>query len=84
VSFRATDLGIWFDTDAIVTRCLAGRRPGDPRGLAIGVRFGSLDKVSRLILRGYLKRFTPPLPRRERIIDYAATVGKILSIARAA
>jgi hypothetical protein len=84
VSFRATDLGIWFDTDAIVTRCLRGRRPGDPHGFAIGVRFGSLDRVSRLILRAYLKRFAPPLPRRERKIDYAATVGKILSIARAA
>src|SRR5262249_41113224 len=84
VSFRATDLGIWFDTDAVVTRVLRGRRPGDPRGFAIGLSFGSLDKVSRLILRAWLKRFKPPLPRRDRVIDYAGTVGKILSIARAA
>jgi hypothetical protein len=84
ISFRATDLGLWFDTDAVVTRVVRGRRPGDPRGLAIGVRFGSLEAVSRLILRAYLRRFTPPVPRRDRAVDYAATVGNILSIARAA
>jgi hypothetical protein len=84
VSFRATELGIWFDTDAIVMRCLRGRRTGDPRGVAIGVRFGSLDLVSRLILRAHLKHVPPPVPRRERALDYAATVGRILSIPRAA
>ena len=79
VSFRATDLGLWFDTDATVTRILRGRRPGDPRGLALGISFGSLETVSRLILRGYLKRFPPPLPRRALVIDYAKTVSKLLS-----
>jgi hypothetical protein len=83
MSFRATELGIWFDTDGVVTRVLRGKRPTD-HGLAVGVQFGSLDRVSRLILRAYLKRFAPPIPRRDRAIDYAATVGKILSIARAA
>jgi hypothetical protein len=116
ISFRATELGIWFDTDAIVTRCVRGRRAGDPQSLrepcervlhstracslrepcervlhatracslAIGVRFGSLDAVSRLILRAHLKHVAPPVPRRERALDYAATVGRILSIPRAA
>jgi hypothetical protein len=84
VSFRATELGLWFDTDATVTRVLRGRRPGDARGIALGLEFGSLDAVSRLILRGYLRNFPPPVPRRAPVIDYARTVSKILSIALAA
>ena len=28
VSFRATDLGLWFDTEASVARVIRGRRPG--------------------------------------------------------
>jgi hypothetical protein len=84
VSFRATDLGLWFDTDAKVTRVLKGRRPGDPKGVAVGLEFGSLEAVSRLILRGYLRHFRPPLPKRDLQIDYAATVRRIMSIGRAA
>jgi hypothetical protein len=77
VSFRATDLGIWFDTDATVARIVEGRRPGD-RGRALGLTFGSLDSVKRLILRGYLRKIPPPLPRRDLRVDYARTIGKIL------
>jgi hypothetical protein len=84
VSFRATDLGLWFDTDAKVTRLVRGRRPGDPKGHAIGLEFGSLEAVSRLILRGYLRRFRPPVPKRDLQIDYAATVKKILATPTAA
>ncbi len=79
VSFRATELGLWFDTDATVQRVLRGRRPGDPRGEALGLSFGSLESVSRLILRSHLKRLPPPVPKRAPAIDYAKTVGKILS-----
>lgn len=79
VSFRATEIGIWFDTDAVVARVVEGRRPGD-RGRCVGLRFRSLDAVSRLILRGHLRRYPPPVPKREQRIDYAATVGVILSI----
>ena len=79
VSFRADELGMWFDTDAVVTRVIEGRRPTD-LGRSFGLRFGSLGAVSRLILRGYLRRYPPPLPQRDARIDYAATVGRILSI----
>jgi len=84
VSFRATPLNLWFDTDAVVTRLLRGRRPGDPGGLALGLEFTSLDPVAKLILRGFLRHVPPPLPRRDLVIDYARTIGKILSLQEAA
>jgi hypothetical protein len=76
VSFRATELGLWFDSVATITRVVRGRRPGDP-GPAIGLRFDTMDAVHRLILRGHLRKIPPPLPKREQRIDYAATIHKI-------
>lgn len=84
VSFQATPLDLWFDSDAVVTRVLRGRRPGDPDGLALGLEFTSLDAVARLILRGFLRHVPPPVPRRDLVIDYARTVSRILSIPAAA
>jgi hypothetical protein len=68
VSFLATDLPIWFDTRATVARVIEGRRPGD-RGRALGLRFQTLPAVSRLILRGHLRKIPPTLPKRERPED---------------
>jgi hypothetical protein len=83
VSFQATELPIWFDTLASVTRVVEGRRPGDD-GRAIGLHFETLPAVSRLILRGHLRRHPPTLPRRERPLeldsfdpDYAQIVADI-------
>jgi len=73
VSFKATQLGLWFDTEANVARVVKGRRDGD-RGAAIGLSFSTLDRVKRLILRGNLRRVPPPLPRRTQRIDWSATV----------
>jgi hypothetical protein len=78
VSFKATELGLWFDADAVVTRIVHGRRPGD-RGQCIALRFARMDPVKRFILRGHLRRMTPPLPQREPRMDYAATVRRIAS-----
>jgi PilZ domain-containing protein len=64
VSFRATDLPLWFDTHATLRRIVEGRRPGD-RGRALGLHFESLPPVSRLILRGHLKNIPPVVPKRE-------------------
>jgi hypothetical protein len=70
VSFQATELPIWFDTLASVTRVVEGRRPGDA-GRAIGVHFETLPAVSRLILRGHLRRHPPTISRRERPVELA-------------
>jgi hypothetical protein len=89
VSFQATELPIWFDTCATVTRIVHGRRPDDG-GRALGIHFDTLPAVSRLILRGYLRRLPPTEARREppvfgararddAKIDYAETVRRILS-----
>jgi hypothetical protein len=64
VSFRATDLSIWFDTRATLRRVVEGRRPGD-RGRALGLHFESLPAVSRLILRGHLGKAPLVAPQRE-------------------
>jgi hypothetical protein len=82
VSFRATDLGIWFDAEGVVARVVKGRRPRD-RGRCLGIRFTKLDAVSRVVLRSYLRRTAPPLPARPQSdarVDYAATVRRIAEI----
>lgn len=76
VSFQATSLGLWFDTEAKVTRVVRGRR-GDDRGGGVGLSFSTLDKVKRLILRGHLRRVPPPLPRRTQRIDWTATIRSL-------
>jgi hypothetical protein len=68
VSFQATELPIWFDTLATVSRTVEGRRPGDA-GRALGVHFESLAAVSRLILRGYLRRHPTTNARREPPVE---------------
>lgn len=78
VSFQATELGLWFDTEAKVTRVVHGRRPRD-RGRGVGLRFSTLSGVRRLILRGHLRRVPPPIPGRAQRIDWAATVQGIES-----
>jgi len=68
VSFQATELPIWFDTMATVVRIVEGRRPGDS-ARALGLRFETLPAVSRLILRGHLRKLPTPVPQREPPVD---------------
>jgi hypothetical protein len=85
VSFQATELPIWFDTFARVTRVVEGRRPSDG-GRALGIHFETLPAVSRLILRGFLGRH--PLTEAQRsvpldrmpavVVDYASQVHQAL------
>lgn len=70
VSFQATELPIWFDTCATLTRIVEGRRPSDP-GRALGVRFETLPAVSRLILRGFLRKHPATQAQRELPPDLA-------------
>jgi hypothetical protein len=79
LSFRATDLDIWFDAEGVVARVIRGRRTRD-RGRCLGIRFTKLDAVSRVVLRSYLRRTAPPVPARppsDARIDYAATIKRI-------
>jgi hypothetical protein len=84
VSFQTTDLPLWFDTRATVRRVIEGRRPGD-RGRAIGLHFETLPAVSRLILRGHLRKAPPIVPQRSLppelvrpSVDYAAALRRML------
>lgn len=88
VSLQTTDLPIWFDTRAVVTRIVEGRRRGD-EGRALGVRFESLAAVPRLILRGHLRKLPRPLPLRapphefepeEDCLDYADLLRRALRL----
>ncbi len=76
VSFCATGLGIWFDTEARVVRVVRGRRRLDG-GRAMGISFSSLSRVKRFILRNHLRRIPPPVPRRTQRIDWTETVRRI-------
>lgn len=76
VSFRATELGIWFDSEARVARIVRGRRPGD-KGRAIGIHFSTMSRVKRFILRNHLRKVPPPIPKRTQRIDWSATVMEI-------
>ena len=78
VYFKATPQNMLFCSDATAMRLLSGRRTKE-RGRSLGLRFDTLDAVSRHILRGALRRVPPPLPQREPRIDYAATIGHILA-----
>jgi hypothetical protein len=90
VSFQATELPIWFDACAKLTRVVEGRRPGDP-GRALGVHFETLPSVSRLILRGFLRRQPATRAQRElpldlaleqpELVDYAGDVKGLLTAA---
>jgi hypothetical protein len=87
VSFRATELAIAFETRATVARVVQGRRRDDT-GRALGLRFDSLPAVSRLILRGHLRRVPCSVARREpppefalqgAPVDYAGMVQRVLA-----
>jgi hypothetical protein len=80
VSFKATELGIWFDMEAVVARVIRGLREKD-RGRCVGLSFTKIDPVQRHILRGHLRRVAPPVPHRTPRIDYAATIRKIAGLA---
>ncbi len=73
VSFRLPRSAYWFDAGATVARVVHGRRPGD-LGRCIGLAFEGLETDTEWFLRSALRRVPPPVPTRERRVDYAATV----------
>lgn len=73
VSFRVPRTHAWVDCEATVARVVHGRRPSD-RARGFGLWFHSLDADTRWGIRSALRGLPPPLPARERRIDYAASV----------
>ena len=73
VSFRLPRSPCRFDAEATVARVVHGRRPGD-LGRCFGIHFDSIDDDAQAFLRRALRGLPPPLPKRERRIDYAETV----------
>lgn len=76
VAFQVGPMGLWFDAQATVARVVHGRRPGD-KGPEIGIRFENLSAVTRLILKGAVRKVPPPLPKRAKRIDYAETIRRV-------
>lgn len=61
VSFQIP--GTWIDAEAVVTRVIQGRRPGDD-GMAFGLFFDRIKPSARAALAGFLHGRRTPLPRR--------------------
>jgi hypothetical protein len=85
VSLQFPATGDWLDAEAIVTRVLHGRRPGESTR-CLGLEFGRLDRRGWLSLHRNLGR-TPPAPPRARPGRRRATystVAELCASARAA
>lgn len=73
VAFRLPRGLYWFDAEAVVTRVVHGRRPGDT-GRCFGLEFHAFDPDCKWLLALALRGTPPPVPRRAPRIDYAASV----------
>ncbi len=60
VSFQLPGFSDWFDGEAIVSRVVHGRRPGECRR-ALGLELTRVDSSSRRLLDAYVRRL-PPVP----------------------
>jgi hypothetical protein len=67
---------LWFDARATVTRVAHGRRPED-KGPEIGIRFNNMSAITKLILKGAVRKVPPPLPKRAARVDYAESVKRV-------
>ncbi len=72
VAFRLPGSGWWFDAEGAVSRVIHGRRPGDA-GRCFAVEFEGLESAVQYFLHTALQNVPPPVPARERRVDYAAT-----------
>jgi len=75
VTFRLPKTRRWFDVQATVARVVHGRRPTDRGRRCAGISFDALDEDDRRRIRSTLHGVPPPLPARERRVDYAASVA---------
>ena len=73
ISFRLPRTERWFDAEGTIARVVHGRRPGD-RGRCLGLAFDTLDPEAKWLLARALRDVPPPVPTRDRRVDYAASV----------
>ncbi len=78
VAFRFPRSPWWFDAEATVARVVHGRRPGDS-GSALGIAFDRIEPAVQYFLHTLLQGVPPPVPRRRRRVDYAATIERAMS-----
>jgi hypothetical protein len=64
VSFQIPHYDVWVDTEAIVSRVMHGRRPGE-NSRSLGLEFCDLSPWHRYLLREALKQ-VPPRPAGPR------------------
>jgi hypothetical protein len=64
VSFRIPRFGVWVDTEAVVSRVIHGRRPGE-HSRSLGLEFCNLEPWHRYLLRQALIE-VPPAPAGSR------------------
>jgi hypothetical protein len=74
VSFPIPHTRIVVDAEATVARVVHGRRPSDRHRRALGISFDSLEPEYARLLRAHLRNVPPPLPSRDRRVDYAGSV----------
>jgi len=67
VSFQLPGLKDFIDAEAVVTRVVHGRRPGESRR-CLGLSFTEISPFSRLLLDSYIKRLPPVPPSYRRNI----------------
>jgi hypothetical protein len=77
ISFTAPGGRFWMDAEATVARVVRGIREGDTRGRCLGLRFRTLDSMSRAVLAASLRGLPPPIPSRHVRRDYASTIRLI-------
>jgi hypothetical protein len=73
VTFRLPRTRLWFDVQATAARVIHGRRPTD-KGHCVGLEFHSFDETDKRRIRAHLRGVPPPVPARERRVDYAGSV----------
>lgn len=69
VSFQLPGLRDWIDAEAVVTRVVHGRRPGETRR-ALGLEIVRAEDFARRLLGAYLRRLPPAPP------DYRVTLQR--------
>jgi hypothetical protein len=76
VAFRLPRSAWWFDAQATVARVVHGRRPGDA-GRCLGLAFDPMGAGEQYFLHTMLQGVPPPFPKRERRVDYAASLARM-------